>query len=220
MSSDDLATLTRRDKLRWHRCWSSHCSRVALWVSAQFLQPAPAAPHRARVGRGLRPLSPVRASATSRCLARDGVVVEERMTEGAAENLRLLLDPKSGVRRRVHAGRHRRSRAGRRRGDAGEPRITSRCGSSIVTPQTLTQLNQLQGKRIAVGRRRQRYARVRRAAARIQCRACRTIRRWSAVGGEAARSRAAGGRGRCRAARRRRADARSSSRRCATPRSS
>ena len=30
-------------------------------------------------------------------LARDGVVVEERLTAGAAENLELLLDPKSGV---------------------------------------------------------------------------------------------------------------------------
>ena len=83
-------------------------------------------------------------------LAREGVKVDERMTSGAADNLRLLLDPKSGVDAAFMQG-----------GVAGasgaddlvmlaslyyEPLWIFYTG-----PKTLSQVSELQGKRISAG---------------------------------------------------------------------
>ena len=69
---------------------------LCLWVSFRFLDPIP--PHRIVVASG--PASGLYhhfAERYKKALAAEGVILEERMTDGAAENYRLLLDPKSGV---------------------------------------------------------------------------------------------------------------------------
>jgi TRAP transporter TAXI family solute receptor len=69
---------------------------LCLWVSFRFLDPIP--PHRIVVASG--PTSGLYhhfAERYKKALAAEGVILEERMTDGAAENYRLLLDPKSGV---------------------------------------------------------------------------------------------------------------------------
>jgi len=67
-----------------------------LWIGFQFLQPLP--PRRIVLASGADfGLYHQYAQRYKAILARDGIAVEERMTAGAGENLRLLLDPKSGV---------------------------------------------------------------------------------------------------------------------------
>jgi len=83
-------------------------------------------------------------------LARDGVTVDERMTDGAQENLRLLLDPKSGVDVAFMQG-----------GVATAPATDGlvMLASLYYEPvwvfyrgaETLTVIKQLQGRRIAIG---------------------------------------------------------------------
>jgi TRAP-type uncharacterized transport system substrate-binding protein len=148
MSSDDLATLTRRDKLRGILLVLALIA-AAFWVSAHFLQPAPARHIVLASGAGFG-LYHQYAERYRQALARDGVVIEERMTEGAAENLRLLLDPKSGVQVAFLQGGI---------ADAAQAEGVEMLASLYFeplwvfyrAPQTLTQLNQLQGLRIATG---------------------------------------------------------------------
>ena len=148
MSSDDLATLTRRDKLRGILLVLALIA-VAFWVSAQFLQPAPARRIVMASGAGFG-LYHQYAERYRQALARDGVVIEERMTEGAAENLRLLLDPKSGVQVAFLQGGV---------ADPAQAEGVEMLASLYYeplwvfyrAPQTLTRLNQLQGQRIATG---------------------------------------------------------------------
>jgi TRAP-type uncharacterized transport system substrate-binding protein len=83
-------------------------------------------------------------------LARDGVVVEERMTAGAADNLRLLLDPKSDVQVAfLQGGIADTAQAG------GVEMLASLYYEPLWvfyrSAQTLTKLTQLQGQRIAIG---------------------------------------------------------------------
>lgn len=69
---------------------------LCLWVSLRFLDPIP--PHRIVVASG--PASGLYhhfAERYKKALAAEGVILEERMTDGAADNYRLLLDRKSGV---------------------------------------------------------------------------------------------------------------------------
>jgi TRAP-type uncharacterized transport system substrate-binding protein len=67
-----------------------------LWVGFQFLQPLP--PRRVVLASGAEfGLYHQYAQRYKAILARDGIVVEERLTAGARENLELLLDPKSHV---------------------------------------------------------------------------------------------------------------------------
>ena len=69
---------------------------LCVWVSFRFLDPIP--PHRIVIASG--PTSGLYhhfAERYKKALAAEGVILEERMTDGAAENYRLLLDPKSGV---------------------------------------------------------------------------------------------------------------------------
>ncbi len=69
---------------------------ACLWVSFQFLEPIP--PRQIVIASG--PESSLyhrHALQYKAALAREGVTLVERMTEGAGENLRLLGDPSSGV---------------------------------------------------------------------------------------------------------------------------
>ena len=69
---------------------------LCLWVSFRFLDPIP--PHRIVVASG--PTSGLYhhfAERYKKALAAEGVILEERVTDGAAENYRLMLDAKSGV---------------------------------------------------------------------------------------------------------------------------
>lgn len=69
---------------------------LCVWVSLRFLDPIP--PRRIVVASG--PSSGLYhhyAERYRKALAAEGVILEERMTDGAAENYRLLLDRKSGV---------------------------------------------------------------------------------------------------------------------------
>ena len=69
---------------------------LCLWVSFRFLDPIP--PRRIVIASGPRSgLYHHFAERYKEALAAEGVILEERMTDGAAENYRLLLDRKSGV---------------------------------------------------------------------------------------------------------------------------
>ena len=69
---------------------------AAIWAIAHFLEPAP--PRHIVLASGAPDgMYHLFARRYQEILARSGVTVEERMTDGAAENLRLMLDPKSGV---------------------------------------------------------------------------------------------------------------------------
>ena len=83
-------------------------------------------------------------------LARDGVTVEERLTEGADENERLLHDPKSGVDVAfMHGGVIRAE-------DRGDIVMLAALYYEPLwifyrSPETLTQLDELRYKRVAIG---------------------------------------------------------------------
>lgn len=148
MESDDLATLTRRDRLRFIVLVVALVA-VAVWISARFLQPAP--PRHIVLASGAAfGLYHQYADRYKQALARDGVTVEERQTSGAADNLRLLLDPTSGVNVAFMQG-------GIANADAAAK--IEMLASLYYEPlwvfyrdaKPLTQLNDLRGKRIAIG---------------------------------------------------------------------
>jgi TRAP-type uncharacterized transport system substrate-binding protein len=69
---------------------------LCLWVSLQFIDPIP--PRRIVLASGPEAsLYHQHAQTYKEMLAKHGVTVEERVTEGPGENLRLLSDPRSGV---------------------------------------------------------------------------------------------------------------------------
>jgi len=73
---------------------------VAVWAVAYFLQTAP--PRHIVLASGLEDgLLHQHAKRYIEILARSGVTVEERITNGPGDNLRLLQDPKSGASRRA-----------------------------------------------------------------------------------------------------------------------
>jgi TRAP transporter TAXI family solute receptor len=95
MSLSDLLLLPRRDLLRTILL-AVLALAACLWVSFQFLEPIP--PRRMVLASGPESgLYYLQAQRYKEALAREGVTLEVRITEGGAENLRLLLDPKSGV---------------------------------------------------------------------------------------------------------------------------
>ena len=95
MSLSDLLLLSRRDLLRTS-VLGALLVAACLWVSFLFLKPIPS--RRIVVASGPESsLYHQQAQRYKEVLAREGVTVEERMTEGGGENLRLLLDRKSGV---------------------------------------------------------------------------------------------------------------------------
>lgn len=95
MSLSDLLLLSRRDLART-ALLAALALAACLWVSFQFLEPIP--PRRIVLASGPESgLYHRQAQRYKEALAREGVTLDLRVTEGAAENLRLLLDPKSGV---------------------------------------------------------------------------------------------------------------------------
>ena len=95
MSFHDLALLSRRDRVRLAALVVVLLA-VSIWASVQLLQPGP--PRRIVLASGAASGIYHRyAQQYVEALAREGITVEERMTGGAVDNLRLLLDPKSGV---------------------------------------------------------------------------------------------------------------------------
>src|SRR5204863_831611 len=69
---------------------------ACIWVSFLFLEPIP--PRRIVLASGPEfSLYHQQAQRYKEVLAGEGVTLEERLTDGAGENLRLLLDRKSGV---------------------------------------------------------------------------------------------------------------------------
>lgn len=146
--SDDLTELSRRDRVRIVALVVLLVI-VTLWAWSELLQPGP--PRHIVLASG--PQSGVYhrfAARYQELLRREGVKVEERMTGGASENLRLLLDPKSGVDVAFMQG-----------GVAS----TAEVGGVVMLaslyyeplwifyrdPSTLTKLNQLRGKQLVVG---------------------------------------------------------------------
>ena len=95
MTLEDLGLLSRRDRVRMIALVVALIVAV-VWASAHYLQPAP--PRRIVLASGLQDgLLHKYAQRYIEILARSGVTVEERLTNGAGDNLRLLEDPKSGV---------------------------------------------------------------------------------------------------------------------------
>jgi TRAP-type uncharacterized transport system substrate-binding protein len=95
MSLTDLLILSRRDLLRT-ALTGALVAAACLSVSFLFLEPIP--PRKLVLASGPEfSLHHEQALRYRDALAREGVTIEERITEGAGENLRLLLDPKSGV---------------------------------------------------------------------------------------------------------------------------
>jgi TRAP transporter TAXI family solute receptor len=148
MPSDDFALLSRRERLRMVLGVAALIA-AALWVSLHFMQSAP--PRRIVLASGPEfGVYHQYAQRYQKILAREGVRVEERMTGGAEDNLRLLLDPNSGVDVAFMQG-----------GLATFPAADNlvMLASLYYEPlwifyrdaRTLSQLNQLFGKRIAVG---------------------------------------------------------------------
>jgi TRAP transporter TAXI family solute receptor len=95
MEADDLALLSRRDRVRV-AVLIVVLIALAVWFSLYFFQPAP--PRRIVMATGAEfGLYHQYAQRYTEILRRQGVTVVEHMTSGAEENLRLLRDPKSGV---------------------------------------------------------------------------------------------------------------------------
>ena len=95
MTLEDLALLSRRGRFRVAALIFALIA-AAVWASAHYLQPAP--PRHFVLASGLEDgLLHQYAQRYVEILARAGVTVEERMTNGPGDNLRLLQDPHSGV---------------------------------------------------------------------------------------------------------------------------
>jgi TRAP transporter TAXI family solute receptor len=145
---EDLAVLSRRERLRLAALVIALFAAV-LWITTQLLHPG--APHRIVLASGnANGVYHAYAQRYVQLLAREGINVQERMTEGASENLQLLLDPKSGVDVAFLQG-----------GLAKSPQTDDLVmfASLYYEPlwifyrakETLTDLRSLHGKRIAVG---------------------------------------------------------------------
>jgi TRAP-type uncharacterized transport system substrate-binding protein len=148
MTLEDLALLSRRGRLRVAAL--IFVLVVALvWASAHYLQPAP--PRHIALASGLEDgLLHQYAQRYVEILARAGVTVEQRVTNGPGDNMRLLLDPHSGVDVAFMQG-----------GVARFPEANDlvMLASLYYVPMwifysgtdTLTQVNELRYRRIAVG---------------------------------------------------------------------
>ena len=148
MAFEDLAALSRRDRVRLALLVAALVAAL-VWVSAQFVEPGP--PRHIVLASG--PASGIYNQYALRykeILAREGVAVDVRMTRGAADNLGLLLDPKSGVDVAFMQG-----------GVASFPAADGlvMLASLYYEPlwifyrntEPLTRMNELHGKRIAIG---------------------------------------------------------------------
>jgi TRAP transporter TAXI family solute receptor len=145
---EDFAALSRHDRVRLALLVVALVVAVT-WVSAQFVKPG--APRHIVLASGAASgIYNQYALRYKQILAREGVKVDVRMTNGATENLALLLDPKSGVDVAFMQG--------------GVATFPAADGLEMLAslyyeplwifyrgPATLTQLNELHGKRIAIG---------------------------------------------------------------------
>jgi TRAP transporter TAXI family solute receptor len=148
MALEDLAALSRNDRVRMAVVVGALVVAV-LWASAQFLQPGP--PRHIVLASGAeRGIYQQYALRYQVRLGRAGVTVDLRMTGGAGDNLRLVRDPKSGVDVAFMQG--------------GVATVAEADGLVMLAslyyeplwifyrdPATLSQIKQLQGKRIAIG---------------------------------------------------------------------
>jgi TRAP-type uncharacterized transport system substrate-binding protein len=146
MTLEDLAALSRRDRIRVAVVVALAVAAIA-WAVLQFMQPAP--PRRIVVASG--PAAGMYHGYAERYkayLAREGVTLTERITNGAAENLALLADPHSGVDVAFVQG-----------GAAQPPPDVVMIASLYYEPlwafhrdaRPLTKLTELAGKRLAIG---------------------------------------------------------------------
>jgi TRAP transporter TAXI family solute receptor len=95
MALEDLSLLSRQDRIRLGLLLLI-LAVVIVWATIVFVDPGP--PRRIVMASGAEfGLYHRYAQRYKELLAREGVQVEERMTGGADENLRLLLDPKAHV---------------------------------------------------------------------------------------------------------------------------
>ena len=150
MALEDLTLLSRHERIRLGLLLAALVA-LAVWASLKFFQPGP--PTHIVLASGPEFGIYHRYAVRYReLLAREGVKVEERMTSGAAENLQLLLDPKSKVDVAFMQG-----------GVATFPAADNlvMLASLYYEPlwvfyrgeEPLNRLNQLVGKRIAIGAR-------------------------------------------------------------------
>ena len=144
----DFALLSRRDRVRLAVLVVALIA-VAIWASVHILQPGP--PRRIVLASGAESGVYHRyAQMYVAALGREGITVEERMTNGAAENLRLLLDPSSGVDVAFLQGGLENAPA-----TDGLVMLASLYYEPLWIfyrgPATLTRINELEGKRMAVG---------------------------------------------------------------------
>ena len=148
MALEDLAALSRRDRMRM-TVLVVVLIVVVIWVSAHFLQPGP--PRHTVLASGAESgIYHQHALRYKEILGREGVAVDLRMTGGAGDNLQLLLDPNSGVDVAFMQG-----------GVASAPEADGLVMLAALYYEplwifyrdaaTLTQINQLHGKRIAIG---------------------------------------------------------------------
>ena len=147
MTLEDLAALSRRDRVRVAVVAAFAVAAIA-WAILQFMQPAP--PRRIVVASG--PATGMYHRYAERYeayLAREGVSLTERMTNGAAENMALLADPRSGVDVAFVQGGAARA----------PPHDVVMIASLYYEPlwvfyrdaRPLTRLTELAGKRLAIG---------------------------------------------------------------------
>jgi TRAP transporter TAXI family solute receptor len=145
---EDLASLSKRERRRLGLLVLVLTAAV-LWATLQFLEPG--APRRIVLASGsANGVYHRYAKRYVELLAREGLTVQERMSEGATENLELLLDPKAHVDVAFLQG-----------GLADPPRTDGlvMLASLYYEPlwvfyrgsDTLKELKDLHGKRIAVG---------------------------------------------------------------------
>jgi TRAP transporter TAXI family solute receptor len=148
MAFEDLASLYRHNRVRVLVLVAALVIAV-LWLSVQFLQPGPSR-HLVLATGAESGIYQQYALRYKEILGREGVTVDLRITGGAGDNLRLLLDPKSGVDVAFMQG-----------GVAMSPEADRLVMLASLyyeplwifyrDPATLSQIRHLYGKRIAIG---------------------------------------------------------------------
>src|SRR5271169_4070767 len=148
MAFEDFAALSRSDRVRLAVVVGALVVAV-VWAWAYFLEPGP--PRHIVLASGAESgIYHQYALRYKEILAREGVKVDVHMTQGAADNLGLLLDPKSGVDVAFMQG--------------GVARFPAADGLEMLASlyyepvwiyyhntEPLTRMNELHGKRIAIG---------------------------------------------------------------------
>src|SRR5208282_5856178 len=148
MAFEDFAALSRSDRVRLGVLVAALVAAV-FWASVHFVEPGPPR-HIVLASGAASGIYNQYALRYKEILAREGVKVDVRMTLGAADNLALLLDPKSGVDVAFMQG--------------GVASFPAADGLEMLAslyyeplwvfyrnPEPLARMNELHGKRIAIG---------------------------------------------------------------------